>query len=211
MKYYRKINNVEFDVDTRFSNYENRYALRSELGIDVEKNNDWYNDIYAKSELTLNPNLEWYEYVTLTIGIIILSMITGCISSIFNYNAYLISILSFFMYYIVFIIYKIINVNKYNISKVNDFNELKIIEQTDEWIDKDDNGDRYIIFYSYDSDLDHTQLKLTDSEYNLLKKYRYEIEHNYSFPNYDEIIDDLETRSKPTLYIDLKLLSAIII
>jgi len=31
MKYYRKINNVEFEVTTNFSKYENRYALRSEL------------------------------------------------------------------------------------------------------------------------------------------------------------------------------------
>jgi len=170
---------------------------------DFEKNVDWYNDVYAKHEISLNPEFDILEYYSLGIVTLFISIFSGLLLyTKFDLNFFILVSISFIFIYGLFMVYK---------KLVDNFNDLKIIEQTEEWIDKDDNGDRYIIFYSYDSDLDHTQLKLTDSEYNLLKKYKYEIEHNYSFPNYDEILEKLEKNAIPTLFIDLKLLNSIVI
>jgi len=206
MKYYKKYTkHTEVNIITKYDNYMNRYALRSELGEEDGKDIDWYNSIYAKTKMSLNPKLDWYEYISLGIAIIILSIITGLYA-----NNFFFAIISYFVYYLSFLIYRVFKNHSYKKTEVKYFNELKIVEQTDEWIKKDNNGDRYIIFYSYEHDVDHTQLKLTDKEYRHLKKYRFEIENFLSFPNYD-FLNELENRSIPTLYQDLKHDNAIII
>jgi len=208
MKYFIKLANAKTakaEVKSKFNGYQNRYALRSELGEDNLRTIDWYNKVYAEPELKYYPYFDWREYIPTFIFSIILGFFLGLPFLIWFNNLEtfgfisLISILSF----IFFLGKNVYFNNKYERKKVKEFNDLKIIENTEELCKKDSNGKRYVVFISYDCDIDNRIVELSDDEYKLLKKYKYEITNHISFPNHISIYEKLYNRATDILLKDL--------
>jgi len=204
MKHFRIINKKKEYIDTKRIHYT-RYSLRNELGEDLDI--DYYNSINLERNRIYFPyKLKyWYNYISIFVSSVGLSFVFGLALYLYL-DSLIISFLT--MFSLTFVVLTILESRKLNKGEqeiVDEFNNLYIKDLSDvEWIEPDANGDRYIIFKSFDYDVDHKQLKLNDLEYSFLKKYRYEIEHNERFNSENYIYEDLYDKAEDTLYKDLK-------
>ena len=207
MKYFKKEQNQKKEIKTNFNGYHSRYALRSELGESDGKDINWYNDVYAEPELKYYPfsKYEWYEIIPLIVYSIPFGFFTGLIFLLWFSQSQTLIIMSGLS--LSFLIYSLINRIYNNISFekriTKEFNDLKMIENTEDLCEKDSNGKRYVTFISYDYDEDNRIVELSDKYHEILKKYKFEIDNYISFPNQNKIYDDLYKKSTEILWKDL--------
>jgi len=200
MKFYKIENNKEIEIKTKSKNnrYYNRYTLRNELGED-NKDINWYNSIYSKPNFTYKPRRHISYYIIMGVVIIFLGLIFFLANIVSLYISMIISLLIL----ITIILKDVIVDNNYLKRESDDFNNLKIKEYKDEWINKNSNGKRFLVFKQIDCDEDHRVLELTNTEYIRLKIHRYEIDNFINFIDEDYLYTELYNKAEYSLYVDL--------
>jgi len=211
MKYYRDIDDIKTEIKTNgFSNYWTKHALRSHFGEDDGKDMDYYNSIYAESELMFF-NKSFGRQIELIVGGLIFGWILAFIYLFIaqfviadiTINYLTISwIISSIVLYLLLNLWETSQLN-YNIkSNTKHFNDSEITENK-EWLAKNSNG-KYDLIWEPDGDeSDHKHLEIDEEEYEYIRKYWYEIENFEGFPNSSYIYETLYDKADWILFRDI--------
>ena len=212
MRYFIKENGIETEINPKYQ-AEDRYDMRGEFGTTYNKNREWYYNIVAKPEFSYKPNINLVALYTFSIAGLIWGWFLGIINNIWNdYSLFQnIGVWSVIMF-VFFMLRDVFIKNRSERKKSKIFNNSKFKDIDYDWVEKDSNGDRYMIFET-DEDTDDRQIKLSEEEYDFFTNFEYELtSQQYLIPeNIWVSIDYMFDKASPTLKKDLKINNSIII